>query len=74
MKNKRDALHHALSREQRRLRKKHGTPAEFATACYAACPGYISMDEARIAIEKYNRQWNAAALLPEGPAREGRCK
>lgn len=51
----------ALSRKQKRLAKKHGTPAEFARACYGCVPGDISMDEARAAVEKYNREWEAAA-------------
>lgn len=43
------------------MAKKHGTPAEFSQACYARVPGDISMDEARAAIEKYNREWEEAA-------------
>ncbi|HVX56949.1 MAG TPA: hypothetical protein VHA37_04405 [Candidatus Saccharimonadales bacterium] len=50
-----------LSRKQKRLVKKHGTPAQFARACYECVPGDISMDEARAAVEKYNREWGAAA-------------
>lgn len=50
----------SLSRNQRALKKKHGTPAEFAVACYKCVPGWISMDEARAAVEKYNAEWNAA--------------
>ena len=50
---------------QEALRKKHGTPAQFAKACYECVPGDISMDEARAAIEKYNKEWNDA--IPETP-------
>jgi hypothetical protein len=45
------------SRRQKALAKKHGSPAEFAKACYECVPGDISMDEARAAIEKYNQEW-----------------
>ena len=45
---------------QRKLAKAHGTPAEFARGCYEAVPDFISMDEARRAIEKYNREWSEA--------------
>lgn len=47
-----------LSKWQKALAKKHGTPAEFASAVYRAVPGDISMDEASAAVEKYNREWN----------------
>jgi len=50
-----------LSKKQLRLKIKHGSPAEFARACYECVPGDISMDEARAAIEKYNSEWEAAA-------------
>ena len=49
-----------LSKRQVKLAKKHGTPPEFASACFDLVPMYISMDEARDAINKYNRQWLAA--------------
>jgi len=52
-----------LTPAQRKLAKKHGTPAEFAQATYACVPGDISMDEARAAVEKYSQQWNAAGSL-----------
>jgi hypothetical protein len=51
----------ALSKRQRALAKKHGTPAEFAKAVYGAVPGMISMDEARAAVDEYGRKWRAAA-------------
>jgi hypothetical protein len=55
------ACYAALSKRQMVLAKKHGTPAQFASACYDAVPGYISMDEAAAAIDKYNREWAEAA-------------
>lgn len=50
-----------LSKAQKALAKRHGTPAEFAKACYECVPGDISMDEARAAIDKYNREWAEAS-------------
>lgn len=50
----------SLTPQQRKLAKKHGTPAEFAQAVYKCVPGDISMDEARTAIEKYGKEWKAA--------------
>lgn len=50
----------AFTPAQRKLAKKHGTPAEFAAGVYKCVPGDISMDEAREAISKYNREWQAA--------------
>jgi hypothetical protein len=47
------------SAKQRELAAKHGTPAQFAVAVYKTVPEFISMDEARVEIEKYNREWNA---------------
>jgi hypothetical protein len=44
---------------QRALKKKHGTPAEFAQACVNAI-GEISCLEAHTAIAKYKREWLAA--------------
>lgn len=49
-----------LSPMQCELRQKHGTPAEFAAACYRAVPEFISMDEAATAIRNYNAEWHAA--------------
>jgi len=49
-----------MTKKQRALRKKHGTPAEFAVACYQAVPGELSMDEARDAVEEYNHKWEQA--------------
>lgn len=50
----------ALTDRQVELRREHGTPAEFASAVYGSVPGDISMDEARAAIEDYNREWAEA--------------
>lgn len=50
-----------LTATQKRLKAKHGTPAEFASAVYQAVPGDISMDEAAAAVRKYNQEWAAAA-------------
>lgn len=49
-----------LTPGQRKLKKKHGNPAEFATAVYACVPGDISMSEARAALEKYQKEWDQA--------------
>lgn len=57
----------AFTPAQRKLAKKHGTPAEFAKACYEAVPGFISMDEARAAVNKYNAEWEAARRAPSRP-------
>lgn len=50
-----------LSKAQKALAKKHGTPAEFAAAVYRAVPSEISMDEAAAAVSKYNREWAEAS-------------
>lgn len=50
-----------LTEAQRILARKHGTPAEFARAVYKTVPEFISMDEARAAIDKYNKEWEEAA-------------
>jgi hypothetical protein len=47
-----------LSMERMALRKKYGTPDEFATACYLAVPEFISLEEAENAINKYQDQWD----------------
>lgn len=41
------------------LEAMHGTPIQFARACYRAI-GEISVDEAQAAIAKYEREWSAA--------------
>ena len=53
-------LRGTFNKKMKDLANKHGTPAEFAQAVYRAVPGFISMDEARTAIEKYNRKWAEA--------------
>lgn len=50
----------AWTKGQRKLCRKHGTPAEFAAGCYKAVPSFISMAEARTAVDKYQREWNNA--------------
>ena len=60
-----------FTKSQRALRTKHGTPSEFAAACYAACPAFISMDEARRAIDKYNHEWEESGRPKKG-TRKGR--
>lgn len=44
---------------QLELRKKHGTPTEFAEACVQAI-GEISVRQASQAIDKYLAEWKAA--------------
>ena len=51
----------SLTPAQRKLAKKHGTPAEFAVAVYKCVPGDISMAEAKKAIDAYTEDWTAAA-------------
>lgn len=53
--------HHWDCKKQQALRKKHGTPAEFAAAVYSAVPAFLSMDEAAEAVRKYNQEWNDAS-------------
>jgi hypothetical protein len=48
-----------LTPAQERLRKKHGTPAEFAAACKNAL-GDISVQEMDAAVAKYDREWKLA--------------
>lgn len=42
--------------KQERLTKAHGTPAEFARACWNALD-MITAQEAHAAIQKYERKW-----------------
>lgn len=51
-----------LTAKQKELKEKHGTPAKFAAAVYEAVPGYISMDEAKAAVDKYNAEWYEAGV------------
>jgi len=50
----------ALTKGQRKLMEKHGTPAAFAVAVYQCVPGDISMEEARVAVNKYWKEWGEA--------------
>ncbi|MET3929563.1 hypothetical protein ABIE51_001450 [Lysobacter sp. OAE881] len=44
------------------LAEKHGTPAQFESAVWAAWAQlFIETDEAHAAIEKYNAEWERAA-------------
>ena len=49
----------AKTKEQRRLKRLHGTPRAFARACIAAI-GEISVLEAHTAITEYHDEWKAA--------------
>lgn len=60
MESKQKTLEAAFTTGQKILAKKHGTPAEFAAAVYKTVPEFLSMDEARKAIEDYNRDWENA--------------
>jgi len=46
------------------LAQRHGTPERFALSVYAAVPGWISVDEARDAIDKYQRLWASMSAEP----------
>lgn len=59
----------AMTPRQRILAKKHGTPPDFASSVYKCVPGDISMDEARAAIDKYNREWAEAGQTANVSAR-----
>jgi len=50
-----------LSKKQRRLAKKHGTPPQFSSAVWKCVPGEISSDEAHAAVSKYFQEWADAA-------------
>ncbi len=63
MKRKPSKLKAVFCTGQESLKILHGTPAEFAAACYQLCPEFISMDEAAAAVEKYNKEWAAAAKI-----------
>lgn len=41
-----------MTRHQRLL-AAHGSVEEFADACFAGVPGYLSVDEAHAAIQRY---------------------
>jgi hypothetical protein len=48
-----------LTDKQEALRRKHGTPDQFAAACQRAL-GDISLDEMNAAVLKYQREWTDA--------------
>jgi len=58
---KSEFLDAVLSPAQKKLRRKHGTPAQFASAVFGTVPGFCSMDEAKAAIDRYNAEWRAAS-------------
>lgn len=47
-----------LTKAQKRLKKLHGTPEEFADACRACLE--ITHQEEVAAIHKYRREWDEA--------------
>lgn len=49
-----------MTEKQKELADRHGTPPQFAEAAYKAVPDFISMDEARVAVEEYNGKWEVA--------------
>jgi hypothetical protein len=53
-----------ISKKQTELMQRHGTPSGFAIACYELVPGTISMDEAKVAVEKYQKEWDDAGDVP----------
>jgi len=42
---------------QKILAERHGTPIQFAKACYNAVPDFISPKEADEAVESYEQEW-----------------
>ena len=54
------------------MRERHGHPDKFAIACYAAVPGFISVDEAEAGIARYRARYEAAPenAPPKTSARE----
>lgn len=53
--------------KQAELTKKHGTPPEFAVACYRAVPDFLSMAEARDAVDRYAKEWfECVDVAPNG--------
>jgi hypothetical protein len=50
-----------MTRKQKALQKKHGTPEEFAKAIWIAWEDlFITMEEAKAAIHKYHDEWEKA--------------
>lgn len=47
-----------IAERRKILTERHGTPIEFAKACYNAVPDFISPREADEAIEKYEQEWD----------------
>jgi hypothetical protein len=42
------------------MRERHGIPDQFAVACFAAVPAFISVDQANDAIARYRRVYEQA--------------
>lgn len=53
-----------LTAAQQELQAKHGTPEQFEASCWRAVGEFISVDEARAAIRKYQTEWRIAGLAP----------
>ena len=45
---------------QAELQKKHKDPYQYAIDVLANVPGFISIEEAKESIEKYNKEWTEA--------------
>jgi hypothetical protein len=52
-----------MTKKQKELERKHGTPEKFSLACFRTVPGFISVDEAFASIKKYKMEWNKAGLI-----------
>lgn len=53
------------------MTRRHGTPAEFRKAVFAALD-MVTYNEAKIAADKYEREWCAAGRREAIAAEEGR--
>jgi len=47
-----------ITERRKKLEIRHGTPTEFAKACYKAVPEFISIKEADEGIRKYKEEWD----------------
>ena len=48
------------NKSQAELQKKHKDPYQYAIDVLANVPGFISIEEAKESIEKYNKEWTEA--------------
>lgn len=55
------------------LTKKHGTPPEFAAAVYRTVPEFLSMDEARDAVDRYAKEWFECGDAAPNAGHEGQA-